>query len=529
MAYDIKKARAHLDSAWNEQQRWYHRWNRAFELIVPERSERYRLNTGTSVAPYIYDTTAPEKAENLANQMISVLTPAGIPWLRLTPGPKIIGEDRLKMGQMLQGINQVISYYVQNANFSVAAQPAFLDMMVTAGALKIEPDPNGLGFTIECVPIHELAYRVNIHGQVSSVYRRYKVRAGQILEFEQYAEKLSEQTRRNYDQNPEQEIELCCAIEPIPGGEFHYCEWISNEQAVLEDKGIKRNPFLIFRWSAVSSTPYGRGPGLVKYHTILNVNTLSEYQLKAAGFDMLGIWGKKDDSVININTIGLYPGIQIVMESVSAADPSMRRIDDQGGSRYRIGQDTLDKQREEIVKAFYADKFSPIIGDKMSATEIRERSQDLAQALGAVWGRLEAELLRPFALMVLSILKEQGAFKGIKGVDANVLELLNIDRKELDVRFLGTLSQAQYMQNAQGALQYLSSVQAAAQMDPQLLSLVDTEGFFMELAEWMTVPPHLINNKEKRQEIMQEALKQQQMMQAQQAPQLLPGAPPTPI
>jgi hypothetical protein len=122
--------------------------------------------------------------------------------------------------------------------------------------------------------------------------------------------------------------------------------------------------------------------------------------------------------------------------------------------------------------------------------------------------------------MALEILKDQGVFKGIEGVDDDVIRLLNIDRKELDVRFLGTLSQAQYMQNAQGLMQYLAMTQGAAQADPELTIMIDTKEGYRELAEDMTISPNLIRTSEQMKEIIDLAMK----MAQESAP---PGVSPT--
>ena len=160
-----------------------------------------------------------------------------------------------------------------------------------------------------------------------------------------------------------------------------------------------------------------------------------------------------------------------------------------------------------ITKALFADKFSPIEGDKMSATEILQRSQDLAQTLGAVWGRIEAELLRPVAVMYLDILKDVGAFNGL---GPEVVGLLDINRKDLDIRFLGTLAQAQQMQNVQGLFQYLAMQQQSALQDPEVNMLVDLVASMQTAAESMGLPPKLLRTKAQREEIYAEMQKQMQ-------------------
>lgn len=493
-----EKLMQRFDAAWSERDMWFHRWDACFELVVPERSKRYRTSKGGTVAPFVHDSTATENAEDLANNMMSALMPSGVPWLLLAPGPTVTDpEVRLKNQILLEPINLLIAHHIQRSKLPLATQPAFLDMLVTAGAVKIEPNDEADSVRVECIPIDELAYECSRDNEINHIYRKYKSKGFAILD--KYGDAVPAEVRQRIEEFPFEELEMRMALEP-DGKKFKYCEILmaSDKPVYLVDKAFKRNPIVIFRWSTTAGTAYGRGPGLIKFPDIQNLNTLMGFSLKAGAMDLAGVWGIEDDGVVNPYTAQIVPGAKIVMSSVSLANPSMRRLDEQSMGRFNIGTSTLEDLRESIRRAFFADKFSPIEGDKMSATEILKRAQDLSQTLGAVWGRLEAELLRPIASLYLEILKDIGVFDEF-GDD--VVEMLKIDSKSLDVMFLGTLAQAQRLENVQGLFQYLAFHQQTAQFDPEVSILVDLVGAMLTAAEGMGVQPRLLRNKEQRQEI----------------------------
>lgn len=488
-----------IEQAFAEQEVWRGHWEDVFELTVPQRTQRFRNSRGDKVAPYIYDSTASQAAERLANQMVSVLTPAGVPWMALTPGPMVEGDDRIILGRLLHKVNRLIWHYVDKSALSVAFQPVMLDAMVTGGCLKVEPSDSGEGIRCEAVPITEVAYRVGREGVVDRVYHKRMVTAHEILNV--WGDVVPEDQRKIFEDHPSELFEVisCC----IPEGQrFRYYDILSMGRIVLVDKTMKRNPYKVLRWSETTGSQYSRGPAMVEYPSILTLNTLAEYQIKAAAFDLLGIWLVEDDGVLNPYTIELVPGAKIPVGNTSLAAPAIRRADDSGSGRNRIGQDVINDRREAILKAFYADKFSPLEGTKMSAAEIVERAKDLSDTLGAVWGRIETEILRPIAVDFLEILKSQGVFREL---GSDVGELLKLDRRNLDVVFLGTLAQAQRLQNAQGLVQYLTMAAQIGAADPEAALVVDTAAAMRQIAEYMAVPFDLIKTGDEIAEITQAA------------------------
>lgn len=62
--------------------------------------------------------------------------------------------------------------------------------------------------------------------------------------------------------------------------------------------------------------------------------------------------------------------------------------------RFDIAQFILEDLRVRIRQALLTDRMGPIGGDQMTATEVRERSAEMALLLGATYWRLQSELMQ---------------------------------------------------------------------------------------------------------------------------------------
>ena len=83
-----------------------------------------------------------------------------------------------------------------------------------------------------------------------------------------------------------------------------------------------------------------------------------------------------------------------------------------------------------------------------SATEVAERMADLSRRIGSAFGRLQAELVQPVLQRVVYILKKQGR-----------IELPTINGREVKVRSVSPLAQAQANQDITSVARFLELVQ----------------------------------------------------------------------
>ena len=94
--------------------------------------------------------------------------------------------------------------------------------------------------------------------------------------------------------------------------------------------------------------------------------------------------------MLNPANIKLVPG-SIIPKAVGSAGLTPL----QAPGRFDVSQLVLDDLRARIRHTLLTDRLGPVADRKMTATEVLERSGEMTRLLGAMFGRLQAELLNP--------------------------------------------------------------------------------------------------------------------------------------
>jgi hypothetical protein len=158
--------------------------------------------------------------------------------------------------------------------------------------------------------------------------------------------------------------------------------------------------------------------------------------------------------------------------------------------------------RLNIKRALYNDMLGDPNRTPASATEVAERMADLSRRMGSAFGRLQAELVQPVLQRVVHILRKQGR-----------IELPTVNGREVKIRSVSPLAQAQSNQDISSVARFLELVQGT--FGPEMLNLlVDSEETAVHLAKKFGVPDSLIRDAEQRKQI---AAMAQQLAQQQQA------------
>lgn len=90
--------------------------------------------------------------------------------------------------------------------------------------------------------------------------------------------------------------------------------------------------------------------------------------------------------------------------------------------KFDISQLVLDDLRSRINHALLADSLAQISAPNMTATEVLERTAQMARILGASFGRLQAELLTPLLKRAFCILRRRGDIMNFD-LDGKVVDL----------------------------------------------------------------------------------------------------------
>lgn len=365
---------------------WLARWDAAM---------RYTMPTNDTDVATLFDATAADAVDNLAASIYSLMTPPESLWLTLIPESDASPDADAATAALRANLN--------DSNFYTTIHQCYLDLVILGTAcLFMAETPIGASsaFSFTAVPMRDIAILPN------AVFHTATMPACEVLE--KYPTwtppaDIADQIKRD----PATPLRL---VQSLIGTEF--TAWLDVggefENNIVARGTFETNPYIIFRWSVLSGEQYGRGPVLRALPDIKTANKVVELVLKNATIAVSGIWQADDDGVINLNNINLTPGA-IIPKAVGSSGLSPLS----SGADFDVSQIILKDLRERIRHALLADRLGLLSEKEMTATEIMARNSDMMRILGATYGRLLHEFIRPLTDRGLQILSRRGVIAPI--------------------------------------------------------------------------------------------------------------------
>lgn len=365
---------------------WLARWDAAM---------RYTMPTNDTDVATLFDATAADAVDNLAASIYSLMTPPESLWLTLIPESDASPDADAATVALRANLN--------DSNFYTTIHQCYLDLVILGTAcLFMAETPIGASsaFSFTAVPMRDIAILPN------AVFHTATMPACEVLE--KYPTwtppaDIADQIKRD----PATPLRL---VQSLVGTEF--TAWLDVggdiENNIVARGTFETNPYIIFRWSVLSGEQYGRGPVLRALPDIKTANKVVELVLKNATIAVSGIWQADDDGVINLNNINLTPGA-IIPKAVGSSGLTPLS----SGADFDVSQIILKDLRERIRHALLADRLGLLSEKEMTATEIMARNADMMRILGATYGRLLHEFIRPLTDRGLQILSRRGVIAPI--------------------------------------------------------------------------------------------------------------------
>ena len=366
---------------------WLTRWDDA---------RRYTIPATDSDTATLYDATASDAADNLAASIYTLLTPPESLWLQL------VGES--EMSQNADIATAVLRANLNDSNFYTTIHQCYMDLVINGTAclfMAEAPLGSSSAFTFTAVPMTDIAILPD------AVFHTTSIPLYEVLE--RYPTWTPPSNIRDMiAQNPNAPLNL---VQSLVGTEF--TAWLdvggNIENNIVSRGTFETNPYIIFRWSLASGEIYGRGPVLRALPDIKTANKVVELVLKNATIAVTGIWQADDDGVINLNNINLTPGA-IIPKAVGSTGLTPLN----SAANFDVSQLILKDLRERIRHAMLADRLGLLSEKEMTATEIMARNADMMRILGATYGRLLHEFIRPLCDRGLQILARRGLIAPIQ-------------------------------------------------------------------------------------------------------------------
>ncbi len=365
---------------------WLNRWDSAL---------RYTMPTEDDDAATLFDATAADAVDNLAASMYSLLTPPESLWISLIPESEDSPDATTAAAALRANLN--------DSNFYTTIHQCYLDLVILGTAcLFMAENPIGAdsAFSFTAIPMKDIAILPN------AVFHTASMPAREVME--KYPSWTPPADIRDaIKKDPDMPLRL---VQSLVGKDF--TAWLDVggdiENNIVSKGTFETNPYLIFRWSVASGELYGRGPVLRALPDIKTANKVVELVLKNATIAVSGIWQADDDGVINLSNINLTPGA-IIPKAVGSSGLTPLS----SGADFDVSQIILKDLRERIRHALLADRLGLLSEKEMTATEIMARNADMMRILGATYGRLLHEFIRPLCERGLQILSRRGVIDKI--------------------------------------------------------------------------------------------------------------------
>ncbi len=370
----------------DEREIWLPRWKAAMKYTVP---------TEDSDVATLFDATAADAVDNLAASMYSLLTPPESLWINL------VRESNLSPNA--ETATKMLRAHLNDSNFYTTIHQCYLDLVILGTAcLFMAENPIGANsaFSFTAIPMSDIAILPG------AVFHTTSMPACDLME--KYPDiTIPNHMRDSIKNNPQTPIRL---VQSLVGKDF--VAWMDVggdfENNIVAKGTFETNPYIIFRWSLVSGEQYGRGPVLRALPDIKTANKVVELVLKNATIAVSGIWQADDDGVINLSNINLTPGA-IIPKAVGSSGLTPLS----SGADFDVSQIILRDLRDRIRHALLADRLGLLSDKEMTATEILARNSDMVRILGATYGRLLHEFIRPLCERGLQILSRRGLIEKI--------------------------------------------------------------------------------------------------------------------
>lgn len=365
---------------------WLNRWDAAMRYTVP---------TDDADAATLFDATAADAVDNLAASIYSLMTPPESLWISLVQESDASPDADVATAALRANLN--------DSNFYTTIHQCYLDLVILGTAcLFVAETPIGASsaFSFTAVPMRDIAILPG------AVFHTATMPAHEVLEkYPTWTPPADVADQIKHD--PATPLRL---VQSLVGTEF--TAWLdvggNLENNIVARGTFETNPYIIFRWSVLSGEQYGRGPVLRALPDIKTANKVVELVLKNATIAVSGIWQADDDGVINLNNINLTPGA-IIPKAVGSSGLTPLS----SGADFDVSQIILKDLRERIRHALLADRLGLLSEKEMTATEIMARNSDMMRILGATYGRLLHEFIRPLTDRGLQILSRRGVIAPI--------------------------------------------------------------------------------------------------------------------
>jgi len=489
-----------------------------YEFALPLRQRGYMdEQRNTPDLGRMFDGTAQMCIQALASQTLDDVWPAEQTPFVLKAGNDVPEEKRDEMDVQLSAVAAEVIEVMNNSNFRSAGHECFLDYCISTGVMLIEEGDAIRPINFRSVPLTQCVFGMGPRNEIDALFMPRKVQIGHIMELWPKA-KMPERLQSRREREPEAEVLVVEGVER---------DWSKRNQEVWmtrvlwmdgnddegflstsTTKGTGSCPFVAPSFSRVSGEAMGRGPVMMALPDIRTLNALTEMNLESIELNLAGIWLYDDNGVINPDTAVIQPGAMIPRLPGEKSGRGLENVAPTGNAN--LARIEVERLQSAIKEALYYDDLGDVNRSPKTATEIAQRTANVARRKSGAYGRLLTEFLFPCISRVWFLLKASKGAAGLPGIDGNMVKC----------RALSPITRAQSQDDIVRTTTFLSTM--AQLFGPQAPLLVaNTDKLVPYLADKMGYDSANLRTNEQQQTVLQQAIAMAQQQQA-----AAQGAPP---
>lgn len=507
------------DALINEKRPYEPVWDEVNEYVLPSRgkySYKEAKYDPERKSRKRFDSTPVNAARQLAAKIIAEMTGSSVRWFEYrAQNPVMDSMDSVR--RFLQDLSDRAYTILNESSFRLAHVEATTDWIAYGTAcLFVQRQKDDIIF--KSIPIQELCIAENKKGEIDTVIRSFKMTIRQAAQM-WGEEALPDSCRAKLEDRPDEEITISHCV--MPNGEykkgsmlskqfrFSSVYYIKKDKKILHKGGVKRMPYIVFRFWKRSGEVYGGSPAIDALADIRLLNMMEEVSIRVAQLEAAPPMIMGHDSVVmplrvvpnGINFGGFTPDGKRMIDRLIPQSSNVQYL-----------ENSKEQKRMAIRSAFFVD---PLINRENSirtAAEVAKRSNE--EMVGAVpfMSRFEVEYLKQVLDALLEDMLEN---------DPTIVVPREMEMVIPTIEYTAPLAKTQRAQELNNSLQFLQVVQSMAQADPTVLRNLDMNATFRNLADLMSVPMKTIvpsevveAQKQQEQQMQQMAMLQQGMQAA---------------
>lgn len=419
----VEEVIARYELAYNAKANWKSNYIETFRYTMPERSHFDERTEGTRYDRELFSSLPITTTEELANSLLTSLTPHDYPWVKLdVKGNK--GKENLTAEQLesLAEIEDIVRDSIEESNFATEAVQCYMDLAAGTCVMKVEPsrEPDQV-LRFESVPLGEFYLEKGYRGMASTIFRLHRMTLreavqlyGDDFQLDRHIDRYeTEVDRQRALSEPCEILEGCIALPPAAktGADSprnYFCCYIDKKfNYYISEHEEDVSPYVIARWSVASKEVYGRGPAWMALPDIKANNKFLEYVYRRSFQAIAPPWMARYDGVMNPATVNPEPNAIIPVDSTDGPlGAPLVPIEIAGD--FQLGLITIRDVEERIKTILMSEDLAPLEGGTKSPEEVAVRHQNYLRKVGAVYPRLLREWMVPLVKRVLYLLKDAG-------------------------------------------------------------------------------------------------------------------------